>query len=84
MAKWVHPNGDTITTDGSTYTVTQGGVSRTADVGRWTYSAEKHMVNDIKDGYYEGFQKVNENEIFLKTDVVMCGDCLVPFRDCAC
>jgi hypothetical protein len=57
MAKWTHPNGDTITTDGTTYTVTQNGVSRTADVGKWTHNAEQWMWNDIKDGYYMGFEK---------------------------
>lgn len=55
MAQWIHPNGDTITTEGTTYTITQGGVSRTADVGKWNRHAEEWMKNDIKDGYYEGF-----------------------------
>ena len=57
MAKWAHPNGDTITTDGTTYTITQNGVSRTADVGKWTQNAEQWMWNDIKDGYYMGFEE---------------------------
>lgn len=55
MATWIHPNGDTITTEGATYTVTQNGVSRTVDVERWTTNAERWMWNDIKDGYYAGF-----------------------------
>ena len=55
MAVWIHPNGDTITTEGTTYTVTQNGVSRTVNVEKWTANAERWMKNDIKDGYYEGF-----------------------------
>jgi hypothetical protein len=55
MATWTHPNGDTITTEGTTYTVTQNGVSRTVDVERWTNNAERWMWNDIKEGYYMGF-----------------------------
>jgi hypothetical protein len=55
MAQWTHPNGDTITTEGTTYTVTQNGVSRTVNVDKWTANAEQWMKNDIKDGYYEGF-----------------------------
>jgi hypothetical protein len=60
MATWTHPNGDTITTEGTTYTVTQNGVSRTVDVERWTSNAEKWMWNDIKDGYYMGFELKTE------------------------
>jgi hypothetical protein len=55
MATWIHPNGDTITTEGTTYTVIQNGIERTADVGKWTGNAERWMVNDIKEGYYAGF-----------------------------
>lgn len=55
MALWTHTNGDTITTEGTTYTVTQNGVSRTVNVEKWTAHAEQWMKNDIKDGYYEGF-----------------------------
>jgi hypothetical protein len=63
MATWTHPNGDTITTEGTTYTVTQNGVSRTVDVDKWTASAEQWMKNDIKDGYYTGFVlKTGENK----------------------
>jgi hypothetical protein len=62
MATWTHPNGDIITTEGTTYTVTQNGESRTVDVERWTNNAEKWMWNDIKDGYYMGFVlKTEEN-----------------------
>lgn len=62
MAKWIHPNGDTIVTEGTTYTITQGGISRSADIGRWGYNATQWMINDVKDGYYEGFIKVEEAE----------------------
>jgi hypothetical protein len=55
MATWIHPNGDTITTEGTTYTVTQNGVSRTVNVEKWTANAEQWMKNDIKDGYYADF-----------------------------
>lgn len=55
MAQWTHPNGDTITTEGTTYTVTQNGESRTVNVEKWTANAEQWMKNDIKDGYYQGF-----------------------------
>ncbi len=55
MATWIHPNGDTITTEGTTYTVTQNGESRTVNVDKWTANAEQWMKNDIKDGYYAGF-----------------------------
>ena len=57
MAKWTHPNGDTITTDGSTYTVTRNGNAVTVDVAKWGHSAELWIKNDIKAGYYMGFQK---------------------------
>lgn len=60
MKQWKHPNGDTITTEGTTYTVTQNGESRTVDVERWTQNAEVWMWNDIKDGYYQGFKPVTQ------------------------
>jgi hypothetical protein len=63
MATWTHPNGDTITTEGTTYTVTQNGISRTVDVEKWTANAEQWMKNDIKDGYYEGFVLKTEQTV---------------------
>jgi len=63
MATWTHPNGDTITTEGTTYTVTQNGISRTVDVEKWTANAEQWMKNDIKDGYYAGFVLKTEQEV---------------------
>jgi hypothetical protein len=62
MAKYTHPNGGTITTNGSQYTVatTPDGhpnPARTVDVFRWNKSAEKWIDNDIASGYYEGFEK---------------------------
>jgi len=61
MAKWKHPNGDTITTEGTVYTIVQNGIERTTDVGKWTHHAEQWVMNDIKNEYYAGFEKV-ENE----------------------
>ena len=62
MAKWIHPNGDTIVTEGTTYTITQNGVSRSADIERWGYNATQWMINDVKDGYYQGFIQIEETE----------------------
>lgn len=58
MSKWTHPNGDTITTEGTKYTVTTRGTERRADVGRWTLSARDWILSDIKAGYYQGFKEV--------------------------
>lgn len=60
MSKWTHPNGDTITTEGTTYTVTTQNGVRWANVGRWTLSARDWILNDIKAGYYQGFKEANE------------------------
>ena len=67
MAKWLNKNGDTITTEGSTYIVTTNGKQRTADVSHWgARSATSWIEADIRAGYYSGFQKVEE-ELSLKT-----------------
>ena len=58
MTKYIHPNGDTIETDGARYTVTRSGVERNADVSKWGKTAEAHIDGDIKAGYYAGFRKV--------------------------
>jgi hypothetical protein len=56
MAKWVNTkNGDTITTEGSTYTITKNGVSITTDVSKWSISGELWIQNDIRAGYYTEF-----------------------------
>ncbi len=60
MAKWIHPNGDTIETNGTVYTVIQNDKPRSADVYRWNNSAERWIENDIRDGYYQGFTRVEE------------------------
>jgi len=59
MAKWENANGDTITTEGTIYTIVKDGVERKADVSRWTNSAEKWIESDIKNDHYEGFKRVN-------------------------
>jgi hypothetical protein len=60
MAKWIHPNGDTIETNGTVYTVTQNGNTRSANVSKWHDSAERWIENDIRDGYYQGFTRVKD------------------------
>ena len=57
MAKYIHPNGDTIETNGSQY-ITTGTTERKCDISRWSDDAEKWIDNDIKAGYYEGFVKM--------------------------
>jgi hypothetical protein len=56
MATWMNAKtGDTITTNGSTYTVTKNGESITTDVGKWCISGELWVKNDIRSGYYTEF-----------------------------
>ena len=59
MAKYTHPNGQTITTEGTRYTITSanGNVTQTADISNWTDNAEKWIDNDIKAGLYDGYTK---------------------------
>jgi hypothetical protein len=59
MATYIHPNGDSITTDGSVYTKTFSGVTfAPTDISKWSSNAEKWIDNDIAAGYYAGFVKV--------------------------
>ena len=54
--KWKNiNNGDTITAEGSTYTITRNGESITTDVSKWCPSGELWVQNDIKAGYYTEF-----------------------------
>ena len=57
MARYENSNGDTIETNGSQY-ITTGTTERKCDISRWSDDAEKWIDNDIKDGYYQGFKKV--------------------------
>ena len=59
MAKYTHPNGQTITTEGTRYTITSanGNVTQTADISNWTDDAERWIDNDIKAGLYDGYIK---------------------------
>lgn len=57
MATYTHPNGGTITTNGSIYKLDSPTHRRTVDVIRWNHSAEQWIDNDIASGYYEGFTK---------------------------
>jgi hypothetical protein len=47
--------GDTITTEGSTYTITRNGEAITTDVSKWCPSGELWVKNDILAGYYTEF-----------------------------
>ena len=58
MARWVNSNGDTIETTGTTYVVTEKGISRNSDISKWSSNAEQWIENDIKAGYYQGFKKL--------------------------
>ena len=58
MSKWINAQGDTITTDGSVYTITRNGNPSRCDVSKWSSSAERWIRNDIKDGYYKGFKEI--------------------------
>ena len=55
MATWRNAKGDTITTEGTKYTITRNGVEITTDVSKWHHSAELWIQNDIKSGYYTEF-----------------------------
>lgn len=62
MATYTHPNGGTITTHGSIYTLAttpygEPHTPRKVDVYRWNRNAEQWIDNDIASGYYEGFTK---------------------------
>ena len=58
MARWINADGDTIETNGATYTVTKNGISNIADISKWSSNAEKWIENDIKAGYYKNYKKV--------------------------
>jgi hypothetical protein len=64
MAKYTHPSGGVITTKGSVYTLqtTPFGEATdnetSIDISKWSDNAETWIDNDIKDGYYQGFEKV--------------------------
>jgi hypothetical protein len=58
MAKYINNNGDTIETDGMTYTITRNGVEQYFDLSHWKKNAEGHVDGDIRAGYYQGFKKV--------------------------
>jgi hypothetical protein len=60
MAKWVNAKGDTITTNGTIYTITKNGHSSDCDVSRWAMTAEKWIRNDIASGYYSDFKEAQE------------------------
>jgi hypothetical protein len=62
MAQWKNANGDTITTNGTVYTITKNGYSSNCDVSRWSNDAEKWIRNDIKSGYYSDFKEVATND----------------------
>jgi hypothetical protein len=54
--KWKNiKTGDTISTEGSTYTITKNGVSITTDVSKWCISGELWVRNDIRSGLYTEF-----------------------------
>ena len=56
MAIWKNAKtGDTITTEGSTYTVTRNGQAITTDISKWGISAELWIKRDIMSGYYTEF-----------------------------
>lgn len=55
MAVWRNPKGDTITTEGTTYTITRNGVAITTDISKWSHSAELWVKNDILAGHYTEF-----------------------------
>lgn len=55
MAVWKNPKGDTITTEGATYTITRDGVAITTDISKWHHSAELWVKNDILAGHYTEF-----------------------------
>lgn len=60
MAKWIHPNGDSIETNGATYIVTINGAPRITNISKWSDNAEKWITNDLAEGFYSGFKKVEE------------------------
>ena len=63
MATYIHPNGDTIETQGQTVTVTRSGVPQFFDVSHLGKNPEGHIDGDIRAGYYSGFRKVVESEL---------------------
>ena len=59
MATYTDGKGTTIFTDGSVYRITYaGGYIKHTDLSKWTNDATQWIENDIKDGYYQGFRKV--------------------------
>ena len=59
MAMYLHPNGDTIETNGTVYVKTISGIAfAPTDISKWSDDAEKWIDNDIAAGYYSGFKKV--------------------------
>ena len=60
MKKWVNAKGDTITTEGTIYTITKNGHASQCDVSRWSMTAEKWIRNDIASGYYSDFKEAQE------------------------
>ena len=73
MAKWINKKGDMITTTNATYEITnKDGSGYIVDVSRWTISATSWIMNDIKDGYYPGFEKIKELDT---TQIWMCVYC---------
>jgi hypothetical protein len=55
MTVWKNGKGDTITAEGTTYTVTRDGVAITTDISKWSHSSELWIQNDIKAGHYTEF-----------------------------
>jgi hypothetical protein len=55
MAIWKNGNNDTISTDGTKYTITRNGVAITTDISKWHHSAELWIKNEIASGYYTEF-----------------------------
>ena len=47
--------GDTISAEGTTYTVTRNGQAITSDISKWGISAEQWVKRDILSGYYTEF-----------------------------
>lgn len=59
MAKWINANGDSITTVNTVYTISnKDGSGHSCDISLWSNSATSWIMNDIKSGYYKGFEKV--------------------------
>jgi hypothetical protein len=65
MATYKNPNGDQIITNGSTYTFYENYFNHhmekraSVDVSKWSNNAEKWIDNDIQNGYYSDYKKVD-------------------------